>query len=631
MATLQDYLGITALRDAWPKWKANIIAVNNQLVNHVAGTADKHAAEKITYAGSLTSKTDVKAALDQAKLEIDTIVISASIDPEVALARDSAVKSKVFGSLDARLEEDEQDLVSHKAENTTLSLKKSLLGDVNMQVRKPEAVISFICDDGKLEDYTIAKPLFDSEGAHFCNAITSNLLNTDGYMTTEQALDLQDSGHEIMSHSRNHVHLAELTEEELDVELGLSRQDLMFLGLKADSIVYPAGDDNLMVREMARKYYRAGFDITFGYNLPSTLNTYKLNRIDLSAHDIIALKGYVDQAIADKSYLVFNFHTYASFDAEQQQMTRDLINYCQTQGVPILTANEALDRVGNLIDLKVYGDDGIPKRIRLSSNGDFTPEAVILTQNDFAISTTPVTSFKPIKRSITRIQTSNPDRENFPEGSAGELVTDRIGYDRQTFYVYQSHNVYDRYWTGSAWSEWRSMLEDKISSGNAYDASALIGSFPVGVTINTVSVSNVVGMPEPKAGTLLTTRVDENTPAYNYQIYHIYDSPNMYKRNVTTDGNWDAWRNLLPNIVPIDKSIVVGSMGTQTTRDVVAYSSAFNTVTTLTMNIKTLIPGGVQVTPFITEDGYCTLRFFNSTSGTVNCGTIDFRFITIAP
>ena len=115
MATLQDYLGITKLRDAWPKWKANVIAINNQVINHVAGTADKHAAQDITYTGDFVGKTEVKAALDQAKTEIDTIVVNASIDPEVAFARDSAVKSKVFGSLDARLEEDEQDL----AENTT--------------------------------------------------------------------------------------------------------------------------------------------------------------------------------------------------------------------------------------------------------------------------------------------------------------------------------------------------------------------------------------------------------------------------------------------------------------------------------------------------------------------------------
>ena len=122
MATLQDYLGITALRDAWPRWKANVIAVNNQVIAHVAGTADKHAAQDITYTGDFVGKTEIKAAIDQAKTEIDTIVISASIDPEVAFARDSAVKGTTFATLDARLEESEQDHVSYKADNALLSI-----------------------------------------------------------------------------------------------------------------------------------------------------------------------------------------------------------------------------------------------------------------------------------------------------------------------------------------------------------------------------------------------------------------------------------------------------------------------------------------------------------------------------
>ena len=129
MATLQDYLGITALRDAWPKWKANVIAVNNQVTAHVAGTADKHAAQEITYTGNFTSMADVKAALDRAKTEIDTIVVNASVDPEVALARESSVKAKTFATIDGRLEESEQDFVSYQADNATSVKEFGAKGD----------------------------------------------------------------------------------------------------------------------------------------------------------------------------------------------------------------------------------------------------------------------------------------------------------------------------------------------------------------------------------------------------------------------------------------------------------------------------------------------------------------------
>ncbi len=86
---------------------------NNKLRidGHIGGTSGKHTAQSITYLGSFTSKNDVKAALDEAKRQIDEIVINASIDPEVALARQSSVKSKTFTTLDTRLEETEQDII----------------------------------------------------------------------------------------------------------------------------------------------------------------------------------------------------------------------------------------------------------------------------------------------------------------------------------------------------------------------------------------------------------------------------------------------------------------------------------------------------------------------------------------
>ena len=184
MATLQDYLGITKLRDAWPKWKANIIAINNQVIAHVAGTADKHSAQDITYTGDFVGKTEVKAAIDQAKTEIDTIVISASIDPEVAFARESLVKSKTFETLDARLEEDEQDLVTYKADNasqltevtdrTTQSVKMS-----NALRLYPERITTY---DGTVTEVCNGYTLSQWSGA----GITADIDNrVDGKKTFE--------------------------------------------------------------------------------------------------------------------------------------------------------------------------------------------------------------------------------------------------------------------------------------------------------------------------------------------------------------------------------------------------------------------------------------------------------------
>ena len=72
--------GTTKLRDAWPKINQNFTNI---------------------------------------KTEVGAIVVNASIDPEVAVARTSAVKSETFATLGARLEGSEQDLVMYKAETTS--------------------------------------------------------------------------------------------------------------------------------------------------------------------------------------------------------------------------------------------------------------------------------------------------------------------------------------------------------------------------------------------------------------------------------------------------------------------------------------------------------------------------------
>ncbi len=116
--------GLQKLKEAWPIINANFTNTKTTVDAHIAGTSDKHASDKITYSGSFTSKNDVKAALDQAKAEIDTIVVSASVDPEVALARQSSVKSKSFATLDARLEESEQDHKTHLTEKAYKSIDR---------------------------------------------------------------------------------------------------------------------------------------------------------------------------------------------------------------------------------------------------------------------------------------------------------------------------------------------------------------------------------------------------------------------------------------------------------------------------------------------------------------------------
>jgi hypothetical protein len=151
-----NFSGITKLRDWWGKVKTNFTNINTQLVNHIAGTADKHAAEKITYTGNFSGKADVKAALDQAKSEIDTIVISASIDPEVAFARQSAAKSKAFATLGARLEESETEAIAHLAD----------MEKIFVDVMSPPAPLTAAKGDGVFDDSPVFQACINYVATH---------------------------------------------------------------------------------------------------------------------------------------------------------------------------------------------------------------------------------------------------------------------------------------------------------------------------------------------------------------------------------------------------------------------------------------------------------------------------------
>ena len=93
--------------------------------NHVGGISEKHSAGNITFdptGHTIAIGDDVQEVITQVEAKIisqDDIIktVSASIDPEVALAEISIVKSKTFPTIGDRLEESEQDFVLNISDN----------------------------------------------------------------------------------------------------------------------------------------------------------------------------------------------------------------------------------------------------------------------------------------------------------------------------------------------------------------------------------------------------------------------------------------------------------------------------------------------------------------------------------
>ncbi|NVN91097.1 MAG: polysaccharide deacetylase family protein [Desulfuromonadales bacterium] len=167
-------------------------------------------------------------------------------------------------------------------------------------------LVSFVLDDGNDTDYLLGKKIFAEQGAAACSAVTAGLINSHYHLTPDQIRGLRDAGWEIMSHTVSHPNLKSLSLAELDDELSRSKALLEGLGVTVNNIVYPFNKNDEQVRAATARYYRSGRGGTYAFNLGRT-DPYFLKSFPIR-HDLPLMKSYIDQAHADKSWLILYQH-----------------------------------------------------------------------------------------------------------------------------------------------------------------------------------------------------------------------------------------------------------------------------------------------------------------------------------
>jgi peptidoglycan/xylan/chitin deacetylase (PgdA/CDA1 family) len=129
-------------------------------------------------------------------------------------------------------------------------------------------ILSF--DDGRKDQFSIAKPLLDKYGFKATFYVVCNYVgNKKGYMNWTELEMLQNEGHDIESHSMSHRNLLNLPQKQLIFELAGSKECLQQHGINAASFAYPfdAGYQDANVVNIVAKYYdfarTAGSPVTF--------------------------------------------------------------------------------------------------------------------------------------------------------------------------------------------------------------------------------------------------------------------------------------------------------------------------------------------------------------------------------
>lgn len=510
--------------------------------------------------------------------------------------------------------------------------------------RRP--LISIIDDDGRIETKTILKPIAVEKNFKFNSAslVEPLLANDPTYMTFEDLRTLQSDGHEIMSHTMSHRQLGLIQLNELDYELGKSRDILKQEGLNVKSFVYPGGSyvkdngnenaDNSVLNEL-KAYYESAWVINDGINT-EVFDNHKAVRKSFDAVGTLAgIKTAVDEIYANGGWLVLMVHTFFAQWAtvEKQQELKDLIDYINTKSIDIVTIDEGLKVYGNVYDMGERNKDHFKidrfgKVINRYNRWYSLPENKVLFS-------TPPSSFA-LNSVTVSTHDSNSTETLFPKAKEGQLITRRASADHtvQEWYprlfkdvYYERVNdatAYETTW-GAFKLRWIKPLIDNLES-NALSPTDVTLAQDRTISKSIISLGNpaLASFPLGKAGTYTTDFYKSN--GYFHEEYEIINTNKKFRRSTKSDGTYNAWDEYcFKSSAQFTATFpTIASMAVATFNVPIA-SLAITTNHAISLNFRTGLPAGI-IYSFTHDATNLIFTLFNASGVSVNIGE---RYMTV--
>jgi len=177
---------------------------------------------------------------------------------------------------------DAQLALLHNWEYTVITIPM-LIQAITQGTALPPRPIIITFDDGHLDNYTTAFPIMQKYGYTGVLYIVYNYIGVDGYMNTDQIIEMHNAGWEIGSHSLSHADLTKLDPDALKSEIFDSRTLLeQMLGIPIQTFAYPFGAKNDFAVDLVKASgYMAAMGAS-GYTPAQGLwNLYYLQRVEI--------------------------------------------------------------------------------------------------------------------------------------------------------------------------------------------------------------------------------------------------------------------------------------------------------------------------------------------------------------
>jgi peptidoglycan/xylan/chitin deacetylase (PgdA/CDA1 family) len=230
--------------------------------------------------------------------------------------------------------------------NGTLTIDNASL---TAQTANPFAtgMVTLAFDDGLKSQFTNARPILNTAGikAGYYIITTEPASGDTAYMTWANIKTLKTEGNEVGGHTRTHPDLTAITSAAAQTEIKGSYSDLAAQGLTPKAFVYPVGGVSPAVEQLVKA---AGYTVArgsyWGMNSPAT-DDYALYDIRLDKTTTLAqAKAWIDQAVADKRWLVLELHDVLPSGGDDYAVSTSLfqsiVSYIKTSGIKPVTLEQ---------------------------------------------------------------------------------------------------------------------------------------------------------------------------------------------------------------------------------------------------------------------------------------------------
>ncbi|MGD0780826.1 MAG: polysaccharide deacetylase family protein [Dehalococcoidales bacterium] len=167
-------------------------------------------------------------------------------------------------------------------------------------------LVCLFFDDAFTNQYDVALPVLLEYNFKATFGVITDHINKGHdimeYMSANQLRDLANYGMDIASHTKTHVHLRSLSDEQLRNELAESKKDLENLGFEVSTLIYPfyEWDDRIIEQAIAANYTcaRGGWtqERVYSTNTTDPKARYRVAAWQITNQDMNSFKSIVEQA-----------------------------------------------------------------------------------------------------------------------------------------------------------------------------------------------------------------------------------------------------------------------------------------------------------------------------------------------